>query len=124
MSLLTNLVSYYRLDGNSNDAVGANNGSDTNISYSAGNGKINNGAGFNGTSSRIAIGTSLTANYTGLTMAGWFNTGATGAYRDLLRKTDSATYNLGMRMTNANVLEGFVATSGAESYITGGTALS
>jgi hypothetical protein len=55
MSLLTNLISYWKLDGNSNDAVGSNNGTDTDITYSSGNGKIVQGAGFNGTTSKIVI---------------------------------------------------------------------
>lgn len=46
-------ISYYRMEGNSNDAKGSNTGVDTSMSYSAGNGKFNQGAGFNGTSSRI-----------------------------------------------------------------------
>lgn len=57
MSLLTGLISYYKLDGNSNDSIGSNNGTDTAISYSTSYGKINQGASFNGTNSTIAIGT-------------------------------------------------------------------
>jgi len=53
MSLTTNLVAYYKLDGNSNDSVGSNNGTDTSVSYSSSYGKINEGASFNGSSSRI-----------------------------------------------------------------------
>jgi hypothetical protein len=55
MALTDNLQSYWKLDGNSNDAVGSNNGSDTDITYSSGNGKINQGAGFNGSSSKIVL---------------------------------------------------------------------
>jgi len=51
----TNLVSYYSLDGNSNDSVGSNNGTDTDIIYSTANGKINQGAGFNGTTSKVIL---------------------------------------------------------------------
>lgn len=53
------------MDGNSTDSVGSNNGTDTNITYSAANGKINNGAGFAPAStSRIVIGTGLNATVT------------------------------------------------------------
>jgi hypothetical protein len=52
---IDNLVSYYKLDGNSNDSVGSNNGSDTNITYSLANGKISEGAGFNGSTSKIDL---------------------------------------------------------------------
>jgi len=51
--IFTNLVSYYDLEGNSNDRIGSNNGSDTSITYSTANGKISQGGGFNGTSSKI-----------------------------------------------------------------------
>lgn len=55
MSLLTNIVSYYKMQGNSTDSVGSNNGTDTAITYSDANGKIGNGAGVNGTTSQIII---------------------------------------------------------------------
>lgn len=48
-SLLNNIVSYWKLDGNSNDSVASNNGTDTNITYT-GSGKINQAANFVGTS--------------------------------------------------------------------------
>ena len=42
MALTDNLLAYYKLDGNSNDSVGSNNGTDTSISYVSA--KINDGA--------------------------------------------------------------------------------
>ena len=51
MALTTNLVSYYKLDANSNDSVWSNNWTGTAISYVSG--KISNCASFNGTSSKI-----------------------------------------------------------------------
>jgi Tfp pilus assembly protein PilE len=51
----SSLVSYYPLDGNSINAKGTTNGSDTVISYSASNGRFNQGIGLNGTSSNISI---------------------------------------------------------------------
>lgn len=50
MALTDNLVAYYKLDGNSNDSVGSNNGSDSGITYDASYGKIGQGASGNGTS--------------------------------------------------------------------------
>lgn len=71
-SLLTNLVSYYKLDGNSNDATAtANNGTDTTITYSAGNGKIIQGAGYNGTTSQIVASA---VNISDFTMSCWVKT--------------------------------------------------
>ena len=50
------IVGYWRLNGNSNDASGnGNNGTDNAITYGQTNGKIGQGAGFNGTSSYIQI---------------------------------------------------------------------
>lgn len=54
--LLTGLISSYNLDGNSNDPVVGNNGTDSNILYSLLYGKINEGANFNGINSQIQIG--------------------------------------------------------------------
>jgi len=58
MNFLDNLISYFKLDGNSNDEVASNDGTDTDITYSAGNGKIVQGAGFNGSTSSILISNS------------------------------------------------------------------
>ena len=60
MALTDNLVAYYKLDGNSNDAVSSNNGTDSNITYDSAYGKINQGALFNGGSS--FIDTHITSN--------------------------------------------------------------
>jgi hypothetical protein len=55
---------YWRLNGNSNDASGnGNNGTDTNITYSQANGRLNQGAGLNGSSSVIRCST---INYSSL----------------------------------------------------------
>lgn len=54
MALTNNLVAYYKLDGNSNDSVGSNNGTDTSITYSTG--KISNAAFFNATTDKIICG--------------------------------------------------------------------
>lgn len=50
-----NLVSYWRMEGNSNDAKDSNNGTDTSITYSLANGKFGQGAGFDGSSSLISL---------------------------------------------------------------------
>lgn len=56
---ITTPVSYYKFEWNSNDSVWSNNGTDTSITYSSGNGKILQWAWFNGTSSFISIWTWL-----------------------------------------------------------------
>jgi hypothetical protein len=66
------LVSYYKLDGNSNDAHGSNNGSDTSMSYSSG--KIGNAGSFNGSSS-INCGNDSSLNISdSITIAAWVKT--------------------------------------------------
>lgn len=74
-ALTTNIVSYYKFDSsNSNDSVGSNNGSDTAITYSTANGKINVGAGFNGSTSKISLGNVLGSTFTGtFTINMWCN---------------------------------------------------
>jgi len=51
MALDTNLISWWKMEGNSNDAVGSNDGTDTDITYPAG--KINEGAQGAETTSKI-----------------------------------------------------------------------
>lgn len=48
-----NIVSYWNFNSNSNDQVGSNNGSDTDVSYVSG--LVSNAASFNGTSSKIRV---------------------------------------------------------------------
>lgn len=51
---------YWKLNGNSNDYSGnGNNGTDTSITYSQANGRLGQGAGFNGSTSRIVINNNL-----------------------------------------------------------------
>lgn len=57
------LIHHWKFDGNSNDSVGGNNGTDTSISYVTG--KIGQAASFNGTTSEISLSNIvLTNNYT------------------------------------------------------------
>lgn len=69
-----NLVSYYRLEGNSNDAKDGNNGTDTSITYNSGNGKFGQGAGCNGSSSNISVADATNLKITGnFTLMCWVN---------------------------------------------------
>ncbi len=72
------IKSYWRLEGNSNDAKASNNGTDTSITYNSGNGKFSQGAGFNGTSSKIAINAARVGANTAYSIVGWFKTTSTG----------------------------------------------
>ena len=60
---LANIISEYKLDTNSNDFVGANNGTDTSMSYTTG-GLVDDCADFTaGTTSQINFGNSSTLNF-------------------------------------------------------------
>ncbi len=70
--LLTGLVSYWNLDGNSRDAVGGNDGSDVAMTYGAAYGVLGHGALFDGVSSAIGLGNPANLNITGdLSIAMW-----------------------------------------------------
>lgn len=73
------LLSYWRFEGNSTDSKGSNNGTDTDITYSVANGKYGQGAGFNGTSSKILTGNNpfSNANLATASVSFWFNHSAT-----------------------------------------------
>lgn len=80
-SLLTGLVSYYAMEGNGNDALGANNGASTAITYSVGNGKVAQGAGFTGSTSSIIAPASASLDIvTDLTISCWLYSTANGDY--------------------------------------------
>lgn len=83
-----NLQSYWRLEGNSNDAKGAINGTDTSIVYSASYGKFNQGILVNTSTGNINLGNNynMTASTT-FSINAWFKTTATdAAYRVVLSK--------------------------------------
>jgi hypothetical protein len=66
MALTDNLVAYYKFDSsNSNDSVGSNNGTDTSVTYSLGNGKINIGAGLAGSPAKITLPSGVYGLFTG-----------------------------------------------------------
>lgn len=87
-----NLVSYYRLEGNSNDSKGSNNGTDTNITYSSGNGKFNQGAGFNGSSSKIRLPSTFPDFGTGgFTISAWVKT-SSATSQDIFFRQDNSSH--------------------------------
>lgn len=118
MALTDNLVSYWKLDGNSNDSKGSNNGADTAISYSVANGKIIQGAGFNGTSSLITITQSASINLdTPFSYNVWLKTTqvTTG---DLMFKIATNGYSMGIYNVDQKLF--FYAASGAANELVSG----
>lgn len=91
MSLTTNLVSYYKLDSNSNDAVGSNNGTDTSMTYDSADGKISNGGKFNGTSSSIQLPNVTLGISTAYTIAAWIKTSTVTTSPMIMNRDSGAT---------------------------------
>lgn len=79
-----NLVSYWKFEGNSNDSKSTNNGTDTAITYSAANGKFNQGAGFNGSTSVIITGSNANLSLNTVTLCAWFRSTTTGTQRRII----------------------------------------
>ena len=71
-TLTTNLLAYYKME-DATDYFGSYNGTATSVTFSSGNGKVNNGGGFNGTSSYIDEGGATMPLSGDMSMVGWFN---------------------------------------------------
>ena len=110
-----NLLSYYRLEGNSNDSKGALNGSDTNITYNAANGKFNQGAGFNGSSSKISLGDNF--DFSGdFSVVAWVKV-TTTAEAGIVTKGKSLDYQWQINSTGGGKLECDLFQSGGAAYL-------
>ncbi|MEZ2146365.1 LamG-like jellyroll fold domain-containing protein [Bradyrhizobium sp. DN5] len=81
-------VAYWKLDGNSQDSAGTNNGSNTNINYSTNQGVVNQGAAFNGTSSHIDIAGPL-SGMVNTSVSAWIKTSAASATMFIASQRDS-----------------------------------
>jgi len=98
MALTDNLNAYYKLDGNSNDSVNSNNGTDTDITYSAANGKIVQGAGFNGTTSKIMVADNAAFDITGdFSMSCWIKVAAQQTFRFISKNGTQGAYTVNYR---------------------------
>lgn len=71
-TLCQGLVSGYPMEGNSHDIFNSNDGTDTSVTYGTSYGKVNQGASFNGTSSKISIGV-LPVTNTAFSLSCWVN---------------------------------------------------
>ncbi len=89
-------TAYYKFQGNSNDEQGSHNGTDTDITYSTGNGRFNQGAGFNGSTSKIQVSNPddfKTSSTNIFTMGCWFKTSTTGTTMTLFASEDTSSTN-------------------------------
>lgn len=93
------LVAGYHLNGSSTDFSGNNNhGADTAITYSQANGKFGQGAGFNGSTSYITLGTSATLNPSLMSVSFWANIANTATTGRVISRDDVSTnrcYDIG-----------------------------
>jgi hypothetical protein len=85
-TLTNGLVSYYKMEGDSTDFWGTNNGTDTAVTYGTAYGKIGQGASFNGSTSQINLpknsGTYPTGNTWSMSAWVYFNgTGGSAVYQ-------------------------------------------
>ena len=109
---------YYKFQGNSNDEQGSHNGTDTDITYSTGNGRFNQGAGFNGSTSKIQVSNPddfKTSSTNIFTMGCWFKTSTTGTTMTLFASEDTSSTNSLLMMIHPN--RGFSAYSDASNWI-------
>lgn len=95
----------WHLNGNSTDSSGnGNNGTDTNITYSQANGKFGQGADFDGSTSKIDMGTSNIFNFTGdFTILMWLNPDSIANAAQLVRRGSSNGYQLQFDTTDARL---------------------
>ncbi|TXG77120.1 LamG domain-containing protein [Candidatus Dojkabacteria bacterium] len=91
MAITDNILAYWKLDGNSNDSVASYNGTDTSITYSSGNGKIIQGAGFNGSTSKIELSTTAFGTVNTFSISMWINVTSPGTRQGVFCKTDGAS---------------------------------
>ena len=92
MALTTDLVSYYKLDGDSNDSVGSNDGTDTSVSYVAG--KIGDAAQLAGTSKILIPSQSAFNLQSSFTILAWVyqtSRGKSGCYEEGIVCKDNET---------------------------------
>ena len=82
------LVAYYKLDGNSNDAHGSNNGTVSGATYTA-SGKINGAYDFDGSNDNINCGNASILNIAGsgseITLAAWIKVPSSGGGTILIK---------------------------------------
>jgi len=87
------LISYYRMEGNSNDSKGSNDGTDTSITYGADYGKYTQGASFNGSSSKIvlpALGAGVSGS-SNRSIGGWIYVAGGSGFRTVYHSGVNAT---------------------------------
>lgn len=88
------MVSYWNMQGNSNDVFGSNNGTDTSVSYSTSYGKVAQGASYNGTSGYSSMGNVLGFEYNQpWSIAFWMYNKTSGVSNIISKQQGNGYYN-------------------------------
>lgn len=106
MALDTNLVAYWKME-DATDALGTYNGTASNVTFSSGNGKVNNGGGFNGSSSSVSISNNSALTPSAISVSFWVNftsTPSSGNTVAMIDKRDNSggTAGWGVQLYNAS----------------------
>lgn len=109
MAITDNLVSGYKFEGNSNDVLTTNNGTDTSIVYSTGNGKVNQGAGFGGSSKIVLTTTGFPSGASNRTFSCWFKPAAQPSLN-----TDNTIFCYGAETANLGFIVSYSDVSGVK----------
>lgn len=123
MALTDNIVSYWSFDAsNSTDDASTNDGTDTSITYSSGNGKLSIGAGFaNASSSKISMGNVAALRPAAVTYNLWINAASLpNAYNCMIGKNGAGDTNFCTFYVKSNgKLAVYIVTSGGVPNIDG-----
>lgn len=97
MSLLTNLISYYKCDENTGttvgDSAGSNTGTTNGLSPWTSSGKINSGLSFNGSTNYVSVANDASLQITGaFTIQAWVNPTNLLSYGGILAKYTDDTH--------------------------------
>jgi len=120
--LNVDLVSYYKLDETSGtviDSHGINNGNNTGATTNQ-TGKINTSYSFDGSGDMINFGDIFNFGTSPFSIQIWFKTSSTGSYKELIGKSNSTgTNEWEFRITNGNILQFLIFSSGAVDNLLG-----
>ena len=111
-----NLVAYWRMEANSNDSKAAYHGTDTAITYSSGNGKFTQGAGFNGTTSQISIANAAALCPATFTFMAWINAVDLADAYNCIQGYEDATNGITIMVTSTGKIAIYLSGAGGVSY--------
>jgi len=108
-TLTNGLVAYYPMEGNSNDYYESNNGTDNAMAYGTAYGKVDQGAGFNGSTSNIDLGKPSILRSSAITINEWVDPtstviGGDGYASTIFGECSTAANNWSIKLENGGKL--------------------